>query len=192
MKEGNEVTIKDTQLNEEHQLGMVKSPSDLLAGVPSRWKEDEALSNHLDLIVSSYHKYASSSDQESPRGRRINWSSAKMRKDNDNDTNSSSSPCSTHQNSNGIDSDQESLSNKDDMNWSIGASKHEAGQCKPCGWHHKPGGCSKGKPCEFCHLCGVHALKSKKKARIQRCKLVRRALKTEQEVEELHSPRPFD
>jgi len=81
---------------------------------------------------------------------------------------------------------------EEENNWSIDGSKHEAGQCKPCGWHHKPGGCSKGKPCEFCHLCGVHALKSKKKARIQRCKLVRRALKTEQEVEELHSPRPFD
>jgi len=164
------VTIKDTQLDEEHQLGMVKSSSDLLDGVPSCWKEDEASSNHLDPIVSS----------------------AKTRKDNDNDTTSSSSPCSTRQESNVSDSDQDPLSNKDNMNWSIGASKHEAGQCRPCGWHHKPGGCSKGKHCEFCHLCDVHALKSKKKARIQRCKPVRRALKTEQEVGELHSPHPFD
>jgi len=52
--------------------------------------------------------------------------------------------------------------------WSVGADGHEQGTCKPCGWNWKPGGCSKGATCEFCHVCGPDAMKIKKKKRMER------------------------
>lgn len=49
--------------------------------------------------------------------------------------------------------------------WSIGAAGHAKGLCRPCAWNWKPGGCSKGESCEFCHLCEEGMLKVRKKDR---------------------------
>merc|ERR1712087_367589 len=65
-----------------------------------------------------------------------------------------------------------------DGEWSLGAAGHAQGNCKPCGWNHKPGGCSKGADRGFCHACDNSALKRKKKSRIQRIKENKRAMKT--------------
>lgn len=47
--------------------------------------------------------------------------------------------------------------------WSAGAVGHMDGKCKPCAWNWKPGGCSKGESCEFCHLCEEGSLKVRRK-----------------------------
>mmetsp|Transcript_129227 Transcript_129227/g.359868 ORF Transcript_129227/g.359868 Transcript_129227/m.359868 type:complete len:229 (+) Transcript_129227:121-807(+) len=49
--------------------------------------------------------------------------------------------------------------------WSKGAEGHEEGTCKPCAWFFKPGGCSKGPACKFCHMCGPDELKKRRKER---------------------------
>lgn len=51
---------------------------------------------------------------------------------------------------------------------SVGSAGHEAGTCKPCAWIHRPEGCSKGKSCEFCHMCDKGAMKRKKAAQNMR------------------------
>jgi len=48
---------------------------------------------------------------------------------------------------------------------SRGAELHAFGQCKPCGWFWKPGGCSNGQDCNHCHSCPEGALKARKKAK---------------------------
>merc|ERR1712032_1109446 len=37
--------------------------------------------------------------------------------------------------------------------FSVGSVGHSTGKCKPCAWHRKPSGCSKGDQCSYCHLC---------------------------------------
>mmetsp|Transcript_1411 Transcript_1411/g.2315 ORF Transcript_1411/g.2315 Transcript_1411/m.2315 type:complete len:441 (+) Transcript_1411:140-1462(+) len=46
---------------------------------------------------------------------------------------------------------------------SIGSELHASGNCKPCAWIHKPGGCSNGQQCCHCHLCPQGELKNRKK-----------------------------
>ena len=46
---------------------------------------------------------------------------------------------------------------------SIGSAGHMTGDCKACAWWWKPGGCFKGRTCEYCHACdelAFHLLKS--------------------------------
>merc|ERR1719491_95612 len=47
---------------------------------------------------------------------------------------------------------------------SLGSKYHHAGDCKPCRWFHRPGGCGHGQNCEHCHMCpaGEH----KRRARV--------------------------
>lgn len=40
---------------------------------------------------------------------------------------------------------------------SKGSALHASGQCKPCAWSWRPGGCSKGYNCIFCHSCDAEA-----------------------------------
>lgn len=47
--------------------------------------------------------------------------------------------------------------------WSVGAVGHNDGQCKPCAWYWKPGGCSKGEACTCCHLCEEGMLNLRRK-----------------------------
>jgi hypothetical protein len=37
---------------------------------------------------------------------------------------------------------------------SVGSAAHARGQCAPCAHSWRPNGCSKGKECTFCHICG--------------------------------------
>jgi len=46
---------------------------------------------------------------------------------------------------------------------SVGSSGHNSGDCKPCAWHWKPGGCIKGPSCGFCHMCPEGVLKACKR-----------------------------
>jgi len=49
---------------------------------------------------------------------------------------------------------------------SKGAVDHASGECKPCAWHWKPGGCTNGYDCDFCHLCGDNQLRDRRRARL--------------------------
>lgn len=48
---------------------------------------------------------------------------------------------------------------------SHGSALHITGDCRPCVWHWKPGGCSNGEDCYHCHLCPKSEVKSRKKTK---------------------------
>jgi len=50
---------------------------------------------------------------------------------------------------------------------SAGSSGHDSGDCKPCAWHWKPGGCIKGPSCTFCHMCPEGILKARKRLKLK-------------------------
>eukprot|EP00747_Dinoflagellata_sp_TGD_P210079 gnl/TRDRNA2_/TRDRNA2_83408_c0_seq1.p1 gnl/TRDRNA2_/TRDRNA2_83408_c0~~gnl/TRDRNA2_/TRDRNA2_83408_c0_seq1.p1 ORF type:complete len:225 (+),score=25.99 gnl/TRDRNA2_/TRDRNA2_83408_c0_seq1:67-741(+) len=54
---------------------------------------------------------------------------------------------------------------------SLGSAKHGSGRCMPCAWHWKPGGCSHGSQCGFCHSCPKGELKTRKKEKIAAMRL---------------------
>jgi len=50
--------------------------------------------------------------------------------------------------------------------FSQGSVPHSLGQpCKPCGFVHKPEGCSNGANCQYCHLCPPGTIKQRKKVK---------------------------
>jgi len=49
---------------------------------------------------------------------------------------------------------------------SVGALGHNEATCKPCAWNWKPGGCVKGRSCEFCHSCNRAEFKRRRKERV--------------------------
>lgn len=48
---------------------------------------------------------------------------------------------------------------------SVGSTGHAEGTCRPCAHSWKPGGCSKGFSCTFCHLCREDDFRKKRKDR---------------------------
>jgi len=46
---------------------------------------------------------------------------------------------------------------------SHGSTLHGSGNCRPCAWFWKPGGCQNGKDCGHCHLCPEGEIKTRKK-----------------------------
>lgn len=59
---------------------------------------------------------------------------------------------------------------KQEVAWSEGSADHESLKCRPCAWYWKPGGCSNGSACTFCHLCEADEMKSRKQQKIQKLK----------------------
>lgn len=55
-----------------------------------------------------------------------------------------------------------------------GSDLHEAGDCRPCIFFHKDGGCSNGEECDFCHTCAPDAVVRRKKARKEEVKQFKR------------------
>eukprot|EP00928_Gymnodinium_smaydae_P020048 TRINITY_DN17739_c0_g1_i1.p1 TRINITY_DN17739_c0_g1~~TRINITY_DN17739_c0_g1_i1.p1 ORF type:complete len:574 (+),score=102.56 TRINITY_DN17739_c0_g1_i1:304-2025(+) len=49
---------------------------------------------------------------------------------------------------------------------SAGSALHGTGDCRPCAWFHKSGGCANGKDCRHCHLCPEGELKTRKKDKV--------------------------
>jgi len=62
-----------------------------------------------------------------------------------------------------------------DLPLSFGSETHGSGECKPCAWFHRPGGCSNGPECQHCHLCPENAIKERRKLKQTR---MRRELST--------------
>jgi len=54
---------------------------------------------------------------------------------------------------------------------SHGSLLHKTGNCQPCGWYWKPGGCQKGKTCTRCHFCPDGEVKALKKTQRTMMKL---------------------
>lgn len=54
---------------------------------------------------------------------------------------------------------------------SHGSTLHRTGDCRPCGWFWKPGGCQYGENCSYCHLCSQTELKARKKSKHARMRL---------------------
>lgn len=50
---------------------------------------------------------------------------------------------------------------------SVGAALHGTGECKPCAWFWKPGGCEHGVSCGFCHACPEGEIRRRKKEKVQ-------------------------
>eukprot|EP00929_Paragymnodinium_shiwhaense_P029672 TRINITY_DN16954_c0_g1_i1.p1 TRINITY_DN16954_c0_g1~~TRINITY_DN16954_c0_g1_i1.p1 ORF type:complete len:224 (-),score=52.48 TRINITY_DN16954_c0_g1_i1:935-1606(-) len=50
---------------------------------------------------------------------------------------------------------------------SAGSRDHGTGNCKPCGFFWKSNGCSNGKNCVFCHLCGPKEKRQRHKEKKQ-------------------------
>eukprot|EP00928_Gymnodinium_smaydae_P018874 TRINITY_DN17194_c0_g2_i1.p1 TRINITY_DN17194_c0_g2~~TRINITY_DN17194_c0_g2_i1.p1 ORF type:complete len:267 (+),score=26.11 TRINITY_DN17194_c0_g2_i1:35-835(+) len=61
--------------------------------------------------------------------------------------------------------------------WSLGATYHDAGQCLPCGFAWRPGGCTKGEGCPFCHMCEQGTIQQRRK---ERKKAARERMRAEQ------------
>jgi hypothetical protein len=54
---------------------------------------------------------------------------------------------------------------------SVGAALHSTGQCRPCAWFHKPGGCKNGKACLHCHSCHQDEMRIRKREKIHALQL---------------------
>jgi len=65
---------------------------------------------------------------------------------------------------------------------SAGAAGHYEGSCKPCAWNWRPGGCSKGEACEFCHLCEEGTFKQRRRQKINRLRAEEKAAKRAQKA----------
>jgi hypothetical protein len=51
-----------------------------------------------------------------------------------------------------------------DVPLSLGSVLHGSGECKPCAWFWKPGGCQNGRQCRHCHACPQGELIARRKA----------------------------
>lgn len=51
-------------------------------------------------------------------------------------------------------------------NVSVGSSLHASGQCRPCAWYWKPGGCKNGSACRHCHTCPEGSVKALKRGKV--------------------------
>lgn len=58
---------------------------------------------------------------------------------------------------------------------SRGSADHALGQCMPCAFFHKSGGCSLGFQCEFCHLCDSEERRKRKREKVARLRARRNA-----------------
>jgi len=62
---------------------------------------------------------------------------------------------------------------------SPGSDLHGTGQCRPCAWFHKPGGCENGAECRHCHLCPEGEIRNRRKNKVAAMK---KAASQEQEM----------
>jgi len=67
---------------------------------------------------------------------------------------------------------------------SVGSAIHFAGDCKPCAWRWKTGGCANKLSCRFCHICPDGALKKRRRAKLQDVKEAARSAAAQKEEEE--------
>jgi len=67
---------------------------------------------------------------------------------------------------------------------SVGSGMHFAGDCKPCAWRWKTGGCANKLSCRFCHICPDGALKKRRRAKLQDVKEAARIAAAKKEEQE--------
>lgn len=71
---------------------------------------------------------------------------------------------------------------------SLGSADHNSGNCNPCAWHWKTGGCRTGASCTHCHLCPEGTRKAMKKAKVAAIKLQTQVSPAEQDQEPAYVP----
>jgi len=71
-----------------------------------------------------------------------------------------------------------------DQTLSVGSAMHFAGDCKPCAWRWKTGGCANKLSCRFCHICPDGALKKRRRAKLQDVKEAARTVAAQKEEQE--------
>jgi hypothetical protein len=71
-----------------------------------------------------------------------------------------------------------------DQTLSVGSAMHFAGDCKPCAWRWKTGGCANKLSCRFCHICPDGALKKRRRAKLQDVKEAARIAAAQKEEQE--------
>lgn len=49
---------------------------------------------------------------------------------------------------------------------SVGSLLHASGQCRPCAWYWKQGGCKNGSACRHCHMCPEGSVKALKRGKV--------------------------
>lgn len=143
----------------DDQPDIKKCVSNILDGVPRTWGDDAAVETHIHDIVAGYQLSTSNSRTTAA------VETVQVR------ASSLESVCTSSTTA----SEEEKDHVKEDE--SLGSVKHAQGRCKPCAWHRKPSGCSKGDACTFCHTCDADALRKKKKERLERVKEHRRAVR---------------
>eukprot|EP00435_Cladocopium_sp_Y103_P027312 s2093_g6.t1 len=58
---------------------------------------------------------------------------------------------------------------------SVGSAAHSTGECRPCAWFWKEGGCKNGKDCRHCHLCPEGEIRHRKKLKQEGMKAMLRS-----------------
>lgn len=58
---------------------------------------------------------------------------------------------------------------------SVGSAAHSTGECRPCAWFWKEGGCKNGKECRHCHLCPEGEIRHRKKLKQEGMKAMLRS-----------------
>lgn len=71
-----------------------------------------------------------------------------------------------------------------DQTLSVGSATHFAGDCKPCAWRWKTGGCANKLSCRFCHICPDGALKKRRRAKLHDVKEAARNVAAQKEEQE--------
>merc|ERR1712118_585253 len=62
---------------------------------------------------------------------------------------------------------------------SRGSAGHASGSCKPCAWFWRPGSCSNGSNCLFCHSCDDQAIERAKRERRHGRRVAKKTAKIE-------------
>lgn len=76
---------------------------------------------------------------------------------------------------NAFEGDEEPSPAHINANESIGSAGHKTRTCRPCAWWWKPGGCSRGRTCEYCHLCDEFTLPARMAQRKKQQRIISRA-----------------
>jgi len=72
------------------------------------------------------------------------------------------------------------LSRAEEALVSRGSLLHGTGECRPCAWFYKPGGCQNAVQCGHCHLCPEGEIKARRKVKVEKIRSTEEAEQVEQ------------
>jgi len=151
---------------EEEQPVISKFVSNLLDGMPLDWSQSEEITDHIETIKEGYRRRSSVTSNASnfEEDRELNRSSSE----------DIPVPATAAAMEPAVETPEAQIAVAPLRNMVAGSDVHKEGRCKPCAWHWKPSGCSKGDNCSHCHLCPPDAMRKKRKDRLERMKMKKR------------------